>query len=85
MRINGLLHKGKVTISEIIKQCGPLKIEEERVNSIDYDERVITADEIDQWNKGPTSILGSALKPAGQKTTPQDFALTVHYGGIFDD
>lgn len=85
MRNNISLQRDMVTISEIIKQCGPLKIEEERVSSIDYDERVIMVDEIDQWSKGLTNVLDPALKPAGRKTTPQDFALTVHYGGLFDD
>jgi len=74
-----------VTISEILEKCGQLKVEENRVNSSSYIEQVIFADEIDQWNKVLTGVLGPAVKPAGQKTTPQYFALTVNFGGIFDD
>lgn len=85
MRIGVLAQRVMVTISEILEQCGRLKTEEERVSSNDYDERVIFADEVDQWGKVLTDVLGPALKPAGQKTTPRDFALTVNYGGVFDD
>ena len=74
-----------VTISEILKKCDQLKVEEERVSSSGYTEQVIFADEIDQWNKVLTGVLGPAVKPAGQKTTPQYFALTVNFGGLFDD
>jgi len=74
-----------VTISEILEKCGHLKVEEKRVSSSGYSEQVIFADEIDQWNKVLTGILGAAVKPAGQKTTPQYFVLTVNFGGIFDD
>jgi len=74
-----------MTIDEILKQCDQLKTEEKRVSSNVYDERVIYVDEIDQWSQVLAESLGPAVKPAGQKTTPQDFALTVNYGGIFDD
>ena len=74
-----------MTISEILKKCDQLKVEEERVSSSGYNEQVIFADEIDQWNKVLTGFLGPAVKPAGQKTTPQYFALAVNFGGIFDD
>ena len=74
-----------MTIDEIFKLCSHLKIEEKRVSSNDYDERVIFVDEIDQWSAILTDALGPAVKPAGQKTTQQDFALTIHHGGIFDD
>ena len=73
------------TISEILKKCDQLKVEEKRVSSSGYNEQVIFSDEIDQWNKVLAGVLGPAVKPAGQKTTPQYFALTVNYGGIFDD
>jgi len=73
------------TISEILKKCDYLKVEEERVNSSGYNEQIIFADEIDQWHKALTGVLGSAVKPEGEKTTPEHFALTVNYGGIFDD
>jgi hypothetical protein len=74
-----------ITIDEILKQCGQLKVEEERVHSIDYDEWIIFADEIDQWSKVLTGALGPVVKPADQKTTPRHFSLTVNYGGLFDD
>ena len=73
-----------VTISEILEKCGQLKVEEERVLSSGYCEQVIFADEIDQWDKVLTGVLGPAVKPADQETTPQYFALTVNFGGIFD-
>ena len=85
MSIDVLSQKAMVTIGEILKQCSQLKVEEERVSSNDYDERVIFANEIDQWGKVFADVLGQAMKPAGQKTTPQDFALTVNYGGVLDD
>ena len=73
------------TISEILKKCDQLKVEEKRVSSSGYIEQVIFLDEIDQWNKVLTGVLGSVVKPAGQKTTPQHFALTVNFGGLFDN
>jgi len=74
-----------VTIIDILEKCGQLKVEEKRVSSSGYCEQIIFAEEIDQWNKMLTDILGPAVKPAGQKTTPQYFAMTVDYGGIFDN
>jgi len=74
-----------MTICEILKQCEQLKVEEDRVNSGSFCEQVVFANEMDQWNQVLTDALGPAVKPAGQKTTPQYFALTVDYGGIFDD
>jgi len=74
-----------LTISEILEKCGQLKIAEERASSRGYCEQIIFADEIDQWIKALTDILGSAVKPAGQKATPQYFSKTVDYGGILDN
>jgi len=69
-------------ISDIIKKFGDLKTEQVRVNSIEYDERVIFGDEIEQWHAVLTECLGDPVKSSGEETSKQEFALTVNFGGL---
>ena len=72
-------------INEILDACSKLKVEEKRVSAADYEELVIFKKDMDQWYKNIDEILGPAVKEIGEKTSPQQFAWTVNYGGIADD
>jgi hypothetical protein len=71
-----------MNLREIIGQCHGLAIHEVRCDQDDYFEVVIPNDEIDEWDKILTSILGPARKPKGIQPNSADLDLTKASGGI---
>lgn len=74
-----------MTIDQILIKCNYLTVDEKRINSPVYDERVIFQKDLGQWMAVLSEMLGPPVKPAGQKTTRQEFSMTVEYGGIADN
>jgi hypothetical protein len=72
-----------MTLKEIIKKFGTLRISKVRRNSDEFCELVFYNKDTDEWNKLFTDILGHAAKPAGMEPTDEDQYLTKDYGGIW--
>ncbi len=71
-----------MNLQEIIDRCQGLAIHEVRCDQDDYFEVVISNDEINEWDKTLTNILGPARKPKGVKPNSEDLDLTKASGGI---
>lgn len=74
-----------MTLQEIIERCRMLGVDEERCNSDKYSEFVFYKEELDEWNKIFSDVLGPAIKPAGKKPARDHKRLTKDYGGIWAD
>ena len=72
-----------MTLKEIIKKCGTLRIYEERCVTDEFYEIVFSNEDTDEWNKRFADIFGHAIKPAGIQPTKDDQYLTKDYGGIW--
>jgi hypothetical protein len=72
-----------MTLREIIERCGMLGVNEQRRRGDTYHELVFYQEEIDQWTKIFSDILGPAVKPQGAKPTKALLYLTKDYGGIW--
>ncbi|MBP7088320.1 MAG: hypothetical protein KBB01_03370 [Candidatus Omnitrophica bacterium] len=74
-----------MNLREIIEKSNKLKIYEQRCLSDEYYEAVIYSQDLGEWYKIFTAILGPAAKPEGTKASKQDQDLAKDYGGIFDN
>jgi len=74
-----------MNVSDILQRCSHLKIENKNDISKDFVERVFLKNELKDWEKILSDLLGPAAKPAGEKTTEAFLDLTIKYGGILDD
>jgi hypothetical protein len=77
-----LIGRAIMNLREIINQCQGLAIHEVRCDEDDYFEVVISNDEMDEWDKILTTILGPARKPKGVEPNSKDLDLTKTSGGI---
>lgn len=71
-----------MNLKEIIGRCHGLAVHEVRCDQDDYYEVVISNNEIDEWDKILTTILGPARKPKGVNPNSEDLELTKASGGI---
>ena len=74
-----------MNVSDVLKRCNHLKVEEKNDISQDFVERVFLKDDIEQWEEILTNILGPPVKQLGKKTTQFFSDLTINYGGLQDD
>ena len=74
-----------MNLKQLTAQFCHLRVNEKRTSAPDYEEWVIYAEDLGQWNRILSDLLGPALKPKGEKTTQEAFALTVKHGGVLED
>lgn len=74
-----------MNVSDVLKRCNHLKVEEKNDISQDFVERVFLKGDIEQWEAILTNILGPPVKQLGEKTTQFFSDLTINYGGLQDD
>ena len=56
-----------MNVSDVLKRCNHLKVEEKNDISQDFVERVFLKDDIEQWEEILTNILGPPVKQLGKK------------------
>lgn len=74
-----------MNLKQLTAQFCHLRVNEKRASSPEYEEWVIYAEDLGQWNKVLSDLLGPAIKPKGEKTSREAFALTVKFGGVLED
>ncbi|OGX34355.1 MAG: hypothetical protein A3C36_07605 [Omnitrophica WOR_2 bacterium RIFCSPHIGHO2_02_FULL_52_10] len=74
-----------MNLKQLTAQFCHLRVNEKRTSSPGYEEWVIYAEDLGKWNRILSDLLGPAVKPKGEKTTQEAFALTVKFGGILED
>lgn len=73
-----------MNLIEIVAKFGSLTVQEKRELGEEKAEFVIMSNDMPQWDKLFTELLGSAIKPAGIKPTSEQSTWAKPYGGIFD-
>jgi hypothetical protein len=71
-----------VSLPVFLGDLSPFTIEEKRRMGEDYVEIVAKQSEWPAWSERLTSLLGAALKPAGEKATPEQERISGPWGGI---
>ncbi|MBW1859412.1 MAG: hypothetical protein JRI70_04880 [Deltaproteobacteria bacterium] len=71
-----------MTLKEIIERCSMLRVQERRHQDETYGELVFYNEEVDEWHRIFSELLGPAVKPAEMKPTKDMLQLTEDYGGI---
>lgn len=71
-----------MTLREIIERCSMLRVQERRHQDETYGELVFYKEEINEWHRILSEVLGPAVKPAGIRPTKDLVDLTKEYGGI---
>ncbi len=74
-----------ISLKDIISRCGSLSICEEREVTDIYCEIVFYTKDTPQWEGILSEIFGSPAKPQGASPTKNDLALTMDFGGVFDN
>jgi hypothetical protein len=72
-------------INDILEKGKHLKVDEKRSMREDYAEFVIFVQDLEEWDKVLSGLLGTAVKPIGKKPTPEEQTMTDEYGGIQRD
>jgi hypothetical protein len=71
-----------VSLTSLLGDLSPFTVEEKRRFGEDYVEIVGRQDQWGQWEAKLSSLLGAALKPAGQKPTSEHDRVAGPWGGI---
>jgi len=71
-----------MTLREIFERCSTLRVQERRHQDETYGELVFYNEEIDEWERILSEVLGPPVKPAGTRPTKDLLQLTENYGGI---
>ena len=71
-----------IMMTEIIEKCEALEVSEKRSLSESYYEIVFFSEQVKEWVKILSDILGPPTKPPGTKPSKEDDRLTDEYGGI---
>jgi hypothetical protein len=71
-----------MTLKEIIERCSKLRVQERRHQDETYGELVFYNEEIDEWHRILSEVLGPPAKPAGIRPTKDMLRMTEDYGGI---
>lgn len=71
-----------MTLKEILARCSKLSVYEQRHRTDVYNELVFYNEDLDEWSKILTAVLGPPIKPPGAKPAKDDLRLSKDYGGI---
>jgi hypothetical protein len=76
---------GWMQLTEISEKLKGLQISEKRLATQEMLEFVFESKEVPAWQSALEAILGTALKPSGEKSNPLANKLTKPFGGIRAD
>ncbi|MDA8137219.1 MAG: hypothetical protein M0036_01090 [Desulfobacteraceae bacterium] len=69
-------------LKEIIQQCCHLRIVEKRCETDEFIDIVFDNEDLEEWQRILSRILGSPRKPKGQAPSDRDLKVTAKTGGI---
>ncbi|HLF17290.1 MAG TPA: hypothetical protein VI749_00140 [Candidatus Omnitrophota bacterium] len=70
-------------LAKIMGKCSTLTVFEQRSSTANYNELVFSYRDLQAWQKILEQELGPAVKPAGEKPSPEDQKIAESFGGIY--
>jgi hypothetical protein len=75
-------HGGQMTLAEILESCRSLSVVEKREQSENAAELVFLNEQVQEWQRILTGVLGPPQKPAGKKPSGEDKRVSQDFGGV---